>query len=172
MNNTNNNNNNNNNNMNQLQKQIQKQRIQKRKLAEKGKNIALTQTVKLWKNEQKIQKQELQKQKIQKQELQKQEQQKQKEQKQELQKQKQKEQKQKKQKQKQKQRHLLRTKNVANKEKAMIYVRLLFPTPNVRKSLPSCVRVNGRPKPASMKYPNMEAIRQKPKRQTKPKKQV
>ena len=112
------------------------------------------------------------KQKIQKQELQKQKEQKQKEQKQELQKQKQKEQKQKKQKQKQKQRHLLRTKNVANKEKAMIYVRLLFPTPNVRKSLPSCVRVNGRPKPASMKYPNMEAIRQKPKRQTKPKKQV
>ena len=150
---------------NKLQKQIQKQRIQKRKQAEKGKNIALSQIVKLWKKEQKLQEQKLQEQKLQKQKEQKE---------QKLQKlQEQKEQKlQKLQKHKQKQRHLFRSKNETNKEKAMIYVRLLFPSPNVKKSLPPCVRVNGRPKPASMKYPNMEAIRQKPKKQTKPKKQM
>ena len=137
----NNNNNNNNNNMNQIQnklqkqiqKQIQKQRIQKRKQTEKGKNIALSQTVKLWKKEHKLQKE---------------------------------------QKHKQNQRHLLRSMNETNKEKTMIYVRLLFPSPNLKKKLPPCVRVNGRPKPASMKYPNMEAIRQKPKKQTKPKNQI
>ena len=135
------------------QKQIQKQRIKNRKQIEKGKNVALSQTSKLWSIAYKECKQQEAIQKAQRKEIAN---------------------RQNNNIKIQIQRHTNRNKNNANKDKAIMYVKILFPETRINtitrpKKLPPCVRVVGKPKPASMKYPNLEAIRQKPKTKTKTK---
>ena len=150
---------------NQNQKQIQKQRRKQKQMIEQGKKYVFYQLAKLWSNAHKKRKQEENKEKILKRALQK------------IQKKIDKADRQKQQ-QKQKQQQLLLQKQMET-EKTIACIKFLFPTNNntnttnttnntnnKKTKLPPCVRVVARPKPASMKYPNLDAIRQK-RRQTK-----
>ena len=164
------------------QKQIQQQRIKWRIMNEQGKKYAFYQMTKMWSNANKKRKEEEYKEKILKQALRKVQQkidkaekkqqkiqQQKKKQIEKIEKREQKIQKQQEQKQQQKQQKKQKQNYIA-REKAVAYVKFLFPstaitttkrTNTTNKKLPPCVRTVAKRKPAYLKYPNLDAIRKK-----------